>query len=154
MIKSGLISGAAMFLLVLGSAAIFSPFCALCAPVLVGLLAGYLTGVFDKPAADALFKRAAGAGAIAGAFGVVAGMLAGVINAIVLQNPQYQFVNQAFNLPAADAGMVWAGQLGVNCCVGLLNVGLCAGLAAAGAAIWRSTAGKELPPPPPEVPAI
>lgn len=148
MVKSGLITGAVMFVLVLGGAAVISPFCALCAPVVAGLLAGYLAGVFEKPAPAELNKRAALAGTIGGAFGILAGMIAAVINAAVLQNPQYQVVNQALDLPTATPEMVWAVQLGLNCCIGLVNVGLTAGFALLGGLIWKNTAGKEqiLPP--------
>lgn len=64
MLKSGLIAGAAMFIIVL-IAVIFSPFCALCAPLVVGLGAGYLTGVFEKTS-ETVIQRGAYAGAIAG----------------------------------------------------------------------------------------
>lgn len=49
MVKSGLIVGGVMFLLVVLTAAGVSPLCALCVPLVTGLGAGYLTGVFEKP---------------------------------------------------------------------------------------------------------
>lgn len=144
MLKAGLISGAVMFLFVLLGASIISPLCALCVPLFTGLGAGYLTGVFEKNILTAV-QRGAYAGAIAGALGIVGQMIASVINAAVMQNPNNQ-LNQVLGLPAADPATVWLSQLGVACCVGLVNVGLTAALGAGGGAIWNNTAGKSLPP--------
>jgi len=149
MLKAGLIAGGVAFLLVLVGAAGITPFCALCVPLISGLLAGYLTGYFEKPAVQDRMKRGAYAGAIAGGIGFLAGMIAAIINAIVLQNPQFQ-PNQFLGLPESTPAMVWVGQLGVNFCIGLVNIGLHAALGAGGIAIWSNTAGKEanVEPPP------
>lgn len=141
MVKAGLISGGVAFVLVLIGAAGISPFCAICVPLVTGLLAGYLTGVFDNPAIEERMKRGAGAGAIAGGLALVAGMIAAIINAVVLQNPDNQ-INELFGVPTVSAGTVWAAQLGINLCIGLVNIGLNAALGAGGIAIWGSTAGK------------
>jgi len=146
MLKAGLISGGVMFLLVLFAASVVSPLCALCAPFLVGLLAGYLTGVFDKTP-ETVVNRGALAGAIAGGIGIAGQIGAAIINAAVMQNPNYQ-INKLFGLPAADATTVWIAQLVMAMCVGLLNVGLSAGLGAGGGAIWKGTAGKSQIQPP------
>lgn len=149
MLKAGLIAGGVAFLLVLVGAAGLSPFCALCVPLISGLLAGYLTGVFERPAVPDRMKRGASAGAIAGGLGLLAGMIAAVLNAFVLQNPELQ-PNRLLGLPESSPAMVWIGQLGINFCFGLLNVGLNAALGAGGVAIWSNTAGKstnvEIPP--------
>jgi hypothetical protein len=141
MLKAGLIAGAGMFVLVL-VVAIFSPLCALCIPLFAGLGAGYLTGVFDKNP-ETVVIQGAYAGAIAGALGILGQMIASVVNGMVMQNPDYQ-INQMFGLPAADPTAVWISQLGIACCIGLVNVALTAGLGAGGGAIWKSTAGKQL----------
>jgi hypothetical protein len=76
-------------------------------------------------------------------------MIAAVINAMVMQNPDNQ-INDLFGLPTVSPGTVWAAQIGINFCIGLVNVGLNAALGAGGIAIWGSTAGKneivDLPP--------
>ena len=144
MLKAGLISGAVMFLLVLLGASIVSPLCAFCVPLFTGLGAGYLTCVFEKNTLTTV-QRGAYAGAIAGALGIVGQMVASVINAAVMQNPNNQ-LNDVLGLPAADPATVWIAQIGVACCVGLINVGLTAALGAGGGAIWNNTAGKSLPP--------
>jgi hypothetical protein len=149
MVKAGLISGAVMFVIVFASAFLISPLCALCAPWLIGLLAGYLTGVFEKPAADQANRRGATAGAIAGAIGIPGSMIAAVINAAVLQDPNNQVVSEMFDLPAASPAMVWAVQLGLSLCIGLLNTGFAALMGLAGASLWSNTTGKTPSPPAP-----
>ncbi|MEW6086425.1 MAG: hypothetical protein AB1607_17710 [Chloroflexota bacterium] len=143
MVKAGLIAGGVMLVLVL-IAAVFSPFCALCIPLVAGLAAGYMTGTFEKMPATTV-KNGAIAGAIAGGLGLVGQMLASVINALVLQNPNNQ-INDLFGVPAADPSAVWIGQLGFACCIGLINIALTAGFGAGGGAIWNNSAGKSSPP--------
>jgi hypothetical protein len=143
MVKSGLIVGAIMFFLVLGAAAVVSPFCALCIPLFTGLGAGYLAGVFDHPALNGdAAKRGAGAGAIAAGLAILAQILASIINALVLQNPQYQ-LGRLWGADAVSPSAVWGLQILFGLCIGLLNVGLTAAFGAGGGAIWFSTAGKK-----------
>lgn len=144
MLKAGLISGAVMFFFVLLSALIVSPLCALCVPLITGLAAGYLNGVFEKDAMTVV-QRGAYSGAIAGAMGIVAQMIASVVNAAFMQNPDNQ-INNLLGLPTIDPTTVWVSTLGLACCVGLINIGLSAGLGAGGGAIWKNTAGKSTPP--------
>lgn len=142
MVKSGLIVGGAMFLLVLGLAAIISPFCALCVPLLTGLGAGYLTGVFDKPLSNGeAAKRGAGAGAIAAGLAIFAQIIASIINSLVLQNPQYQ-LGRIWGADAVEPTVVWMIQIASALCIGLMNVGLTAAFGAGGGAIWFGTGGK------------
>lgn len=150
MVKAGLISGAVMFVLVL-IAAVFSPLCALCISLVGGLAAGYMTGTFEKMPATTV-KNGAIAGAIAGGLGILGQLIASVINAAILQNPNNQ-INEVFGLPSADPSQVWISQLGVACCIGLINVALTAGFGAGGGAIWNNTAGKSAPPPSDMTPA-
>lgn len=147
MLKAGLISGAVMFLFVLIAAAVISPLCALCVPLVAGLLAGYLTGTFEK-IPETVVGRGAMAGAIAGGIGMLAQIIASIINAAVMQNPELQ-LNRVLGLPPVAPGTMWAAQIGMALCVGLLNIGLTAGLGAGGGAIWKGTAGKSQPPAPP-----
>ena len=144
MLKAGLISGAVMFVIVLGASFLVSPYCALCVPLLVGLAAGYMTGVFEKSPATTV-QRGAYAGAIAGGLGIVGQLIASVINAVILQNPDNQ-INDLLGVPPSDPATVWMVQLGSACCIGLVNVALAAGIGAGGGAIWNNTAGKATPP--------
>jgi len=145
MVKSGLIIGAVSFFLVLGSTFILSPLCAPCVAIFLGLAAGYLAGVFDKPALSGdSAKKGAIAALIASAFALLGGMLGGVGNAFVLGNMGYgeQF-NQALGFVPVGPNGYWIGQLTVACCAGLFNLALMAGLGAAGGAIWFSLVGKK-----------
>jgi hypothetical protein len=142
MLKAGLIAAAVMFFLVLIFAAGISPFCGLCAPIVTGLLAGYLTGVFEKNP-QTVVGRGAGAAAIAGIAAVVAQMLASAINGALRPGMDYSGL---FGLSGDTPGVFWAIQLCVGCVIGLINLGLAAGLGAIGAAIWKGTAGKNVSP--------
>ena len=141
MVKSGLIVGVVMFFLVLG-AALISPLCALCIPLFAGLGAGYLAGVFDKPAMpNDMLKRGAGAGAIAGAIAIFAQIIAAVANVYILQNPQFNPGTAIIGKPI-DLSTILMGQAFAAICVGGLNVLLTAAFGAGGGAIWSKTAGK------------
>jgi hypothetical protein len=144
MIKSGLIVGAILFLLVLIAASVISPLCAFCLPIFAGLGAGYLTGVFDKPAPEDVVKRGAIAGTIAGGIAIFAQVLAAVINSLVLQSTGF---NPAaiFGGEAIDPMTIWVGQFFAAFCVGLLNVGLMAGFGALGGLLWRNQAARQQP---------
>src|SRR5271157_624551 len=142
LIKAGLIVGAGMFLCVL-VAAVVSPLCASCVAILAGVGAGYLTGAFEKPSSSAeVIRRGAAAGAIAAGMAFLAQILAAVINATVMQNPQFQGATVLLGLPLLSSNEVWIAQLLAGVCLGILNVGITAGLGAGGGAIWFSTAGK------------
>ncbi len=144
MLKSGLIIGAVAFLSAAGAAAIVSPLCAVCVGVLLGLPAGYLAGVFDKPmdSGEAL-KFGAGAGAIAGVGGVIGQLVAAVINALVIGSTFLADFYEQVGLPPTDTSSVWMVQLTLACIVGLLNLALMAGLGAGGGAIWFQTTGQK-----------
>lgn len=152
MVKSGLIVGAVAFVLVLAGT-IISPLCAPCAGILVGLAAGYLAGVFDKPAVSAdCTKKGASAGAIAGAISILGSLIGAVINAAVLAPSGNAQINELLGLPPSDPATIWGAQLGAACCLGLLNVALGAGLGAAGGALWYQITGKKQQPPSLDIP--
>ncbi|HMK08960.1 MAG TPA: hypothetical protein VK449_08025 [Anaerolineales bacterium] len=142
MLKAGLISAAVMFVLVLVFGAGVRPVCGLCVPILVGLLAGYLTGVFEKNP-QTVVGRGAGAAAIAGVAAVVASLLASVIFGALHPGMRY---SGYFGLRGDTPGFFWAMQLCIGCLVGLVNLALAAGLGALGGAIWKGTAGKTATP--------
>lgn len=89
MIKSGLIFGAAGFVFVLAASAIVSPFCAICVALLLGLGAGYVASVFDKPAtSQESLRGGAVAGAIAGGLSIIGQFGAAIVNVLVLQQSE------------------------------------------------------------------
>jgi hypothetical protein len=143
MVKSGLIVGAGTLVLVLG-AALFSPFCSLCVALLAGLLAGYLAGVFDKPVDSSQSLRlGAIAGAIAGVLGLLGQGIGSVINGFVLSSGGSEAIYELLGMPSPDPQTIWMSQIGIACCMGLVNIALMAGLGAGGGAIWFQTAGKK-----------
>lgn len=142
MLKSGLIVGAVLSLLVLFSASVVSPLCALCFPVFAGLGAGYLAGYFEKPAPENALQRGALSGAISGGIAIFAQFVAALINAFVLQNPQFN-PGQLFGGQAIDPTVIWLAQLGGAACIGLLNVALMAGFGALGGLLWKNSAAKQ-----------
>ncbi len=148
MVKSGIIIGIVGFVLVLGSAVIFSPLCAPCWGLILGLAAGYLAGVFEKPTVNAnVIKRGAIAGAIAGGLVLVGALIGGIINASLLNPSDLRQIYEWLGVSgySLDQTTIWAGQLGSAICGGLLNVALMAGMGAAGGALWWQIQGKNKP---------
>ncbi len=142
MVKSGLIVGGISVILNLGIA-LFFPACSICVGILMGLLVGYLAGVFDLPLTSGDCARSGvGAGGIAGAIGLLGNLIGGVINAAVLSPSGNQMINDLLGLPPSDPATIWGGQLGVACCIGLVNVVLMMGLGAGGGVLWYQITGK------------
>jgi hypothetical protein len=161
MVKSGLIFGAVALVLILGSTLIH-PLCAPCVGLFIGLAAGYVAGVFDKPINSGESIRKGGiAGAIAGALGFVGGFIGGVINGAVVNPSSVEaftklFGISNFNITQAE---IWIYQLVFAVCVGLFNVIWMAILGVVGGALWYQIKGKNqtmmvLPPQEPIPPSI
>ena len=149
MLKSGLIAGAAM--LVLGSILGFVfPLCATCLALFAGAGAGYLSGVFDKPADQGSSAKAgAGAGAIGGV-GALMGHVIGGMGLAIINGPQSganilrQFGVQTDSTSAGTAGF-YLGSFITTCCFGLVAVALMAGLGAVGGLLWYQMTSKKSP---------
>lgn len=149
MVKSGLVMGAVMLVLALAAGAIITPLCTPCIAIFIGLGAGYLAGVFDKPALQSdAFRKGAVAGTIAGIFGIIGQVIAALVNATLLP----QFLGRAFHQPNLTPQVVLLGQLGTAFCVGLFNILLLAGLGVGGAAFWYAIQNRTQTPPPPSFP--
>lgn len=151
MYKSGILFAIVMVVMAAGIA-LFSPLCVPCVAIFVGLGAGYLTGIFDKPLEkNTATKNGAIAGAIAGVGSLVGHLIGGVINAVML-GPEgaAQFARQ-LGLPSDGSPVgFYAGVFGGACCFGLLEIALMAGLAALGGILWFNMSGpKQTPPPSP-----
>src|SRR6185369_10751963 len=100
-----------------------------------GVGAGYLAGVFDKPADQgSAAKSGASAGAIGGA-GALIGQIIGGMGAVAIQGPQAGAeIMRQFGVPvdtssAGTAGF-YIGAFLYTCCFGLVSVALMAGLGA------------------------
>lgn len=147
MLKSGLIAGAVTFILALGFA-LLSPLCVPCLALFLGLGAGFLAGVFDKPLDNgSSAKSGAGAGAIGGIGAIIGQMVGAVLNSIIIGPEGAAELMQQLGLPAADPNNLgasyWVGVIGGGCCFGLLDVALMAGLGALGGLLWWQISGKQ-----------
>ena len=150
MLKAGLITGGASLILALGMTLI-APFCTLCLALLLGLGAGYLAGVFDKPGEqNQVTKSGALAGAIGGAGVLIGQMIGAIINGFMVgpQGVADLYHNLGIqSIPTASAGSYWIGLLGGNLCIVVFSVGIMAGLGAVGGLLWWQTIGKNQTPP-------
>lgn len=145
MLKSGLIAAGVTFLVALGLTVIVSPICSPCVAILVGLGAGYLAGVFDKPANNnSVLKAGAGAGAIGGVGALLALAIGGTINA-VLVGPEgaAEFVRQ-IGLPTNPelTQNYYSNLVVMSLCISIVNIALMAGLGAIGGLLWWQISGK------------
>ncbi len=162
MVKSGLIFGAISLVFILGTAIIIAPFCAPCLGLVLGLAAGYMAGVFDKPGTSgASLQKGGFAGAIAGGIGFIGGLVAAVINGLLLNPSNVESFSQVLGLPnlGVSQAQIWASQLGFGVCIGLFDIFWMAILGVAGGALWYQIRGKNqattiLPPQQPVQPGM
>jgi hypothetical protein len=155
MYKSGLIVGIVTLLLALGTTLVF-PFCVPCLALLVGLAAGYLAGVFEKPGSlEAARKNGAIAGAIGGAGALLGQIIGAAINGYMVGPENALQILQNFGFPTSTymtPQLYWASTIGGNCCIGLISVLIMAGMGLLGGLLWWSTAGSKSATPPPAFP--
>ena len=147
MLKSGLIAGGVTFVLALGFT-LLSPLCVPCLAFFLGLGAGYLAGVFDKPLDNgSSAKSGAGAGAIGGVGAIIGQMVGALLNAVIVGPERAARMLEQLGLPMATPDSFgsgyWIGVIGSGCCFGLLDVALMAGLGALGGLLWWQISGKQ-----------
>ena len=150
--KSGVIVGGVSFLFSFGAAITISPICVPCLAILLGLLAGYLSGVFDKPGEQ---NRSVKAGALAGLLGGV-GMLLGQISGAVLNSALVGPEGTARMLaqmgfpaggPAQIAEYYWTVVVLSTACLVVFDAALMSGFGALGGLLWWKINGnKQIPP--------
>jgi hypothetical protein len=147
MLIVGLIIGVIAFFLSLGAGVLMSPVCTpCCIAVFLGMGAGFLTGVIEKPGIkDNLAKR----GAIAGALGGIGALLGQVISSVtnaLLVGPQgsVQLI-RSFGLPVAGnfETTYWLSLVGGTACFVVWDVALMAGLGAIGGLLWWQFVGQK-----------
>lgn len=162
MVRSGLIFGAVSFVLVLGSAVLITPFCAPCLGLVLGIAAGYVAGLYDKPTSSGEgVRKGAIAGAIAGSLGFLGGMIGGVINGALLNPSSLEAIYKTLGISnfSIDQTTIWTLQLVGAVCIGLFNIGWMAILGVAGGALWYQITGKNqtatiMPPQEPITPGL
>jgi len=140
MLKAGIIIGLVALLFAVG-VALISPLCVPCLSLLLGLGAGYLAGVFEKPEeGNQTLKIGALAGVIGG-IGMALGQVIGaVINSIIVGPEGAAQMIESFGLqtggPAAIGSSYWFGVIGGTVCFGLVDIALMAGFGVLGALAW------------------
>ncbi len=140
MLKAGIIIGFAALLFAVG-AALLSPICVPCLSLLLGLGAGYLAGVFEKPEeGNETLRTGALAGVISG-IGMALGQVIGaVINSKIVGPEGAAHMIESFGLqtggPVAIGSSYWVGLIGSTVCFGLLDIVLMAGFGVVGALAW------------------
>jgi hypothetical protein len=152
--RSGLIAAAVMLVLTIGTTLI-SPYCVPCLAILVGLGAGALAGMFDKPAdSGACAKSGAAAGAIGGVGAILGHLVGGVINAaLVGPETAARVLGQfGYSTGTMTPEVYYGFTFGAACCIGLFDVLLMAGVGALGGLLWWQSAGKPAANPPAALP--
>ena len=149
MLKAGLIGLVLGGLFGLGITLIV-PYCTPCAAIVIGLGAGFLACLWDKPPANG---SSAGLGAKAGALagvGHLGGQLLGMLVNGLLVGPEgaAQAVAQLFpDLPmdtsAMDPATYWTVLIATNGGCGLTSVAIAAGLGALGGLLWFQVQGRK-----------
>ncbi len=147
MYKSGIILAVVALVIAVGLT-LLSPICPPCAALFLGLGAGFLAGVFDKPQDN---NESAKIGAIAGGIGGVGALLgqfagAGLNAWLVGPEKAAQIMEQLGVDAGGQAGFgsgYWIGIVGSAVCVGLLDVALMAGFGAVGGLLWWQITGKK-----------
>jgi hypothetical protein len=146
MLKSGLIFlGVSVVLAAIG--AVISPICVPCLALFLGVGAGYVAGLFDKPASNgATAKSGAGAGAIGGAGSLVGHFVGGAINAVVVgpEGASDLMRQLGIDTGGSSPGNYYFGVFGAACCLGLFEIVLMAGLGALGGLLWWQVTGKNM----------
>lgn len=146
MVRSGLIL-AVVALIFSASATLISPMCTPCLAVFMGIFAGYLAGIQEKPRDEGkAAKIGAGAGAIGGVGALLGQFIGSAINAkMVGPEGAMELLNQ-FNIPINTDITVpyWAGVVTSSFCFGILNVLLMAGLGALGGYLWLQMNGRKI----------
>ncbi len=149
MTKSGLIFGAATFILVLGSAIIITPLCAPCLGLVIGLAAGYVACSYDKPASSGeSIQKGAIAAAIAAGIGFFGSLIGGIINGMTVTPAMIEsFARSLYitNINLTQA-QILTYQLVIGVLAGVFNIVWMAGLGIAGGALWFQVVGKNRGP--------
>lgn len=146
MTRAGLIGAGVIFVLALGLSFV-SGLIVPCCAIIVGLGAGYLAGMWERPSESGLAtRRGAFAGAIAGVGAIIGQPLGALANAALLGPEASAAMVEQLGLDvggaAVDPVMFYASAFGSGCCFGLFSLVLMAGLGALGGIIWWQTTGK------------
>jgi hypothetical protein len=147
MLISGLIVGVISFFLSVGSGLLLSPVCMPCCMAgFLGVGAGFLTGVIDKPGdKNSLAKRGAIAGAIGSIGALIGQVIASVVNGAVVGPQGAGELIGKLGLPMAGnfESSYWLSLVGGTLCFVVWDVILMAGLGAIGGLLWWQFVGQK-----------
>jgi MFS family permease len=109
--------------------------------VVIGLAAGYLAGVFDKPpAGNQTIKTGAFAGLISGVGALLGQVLGSVINSFLVgpdKATQFMdYLGYQLQNPEAFQSRYWIGMVGGTICCSVMDIILMAGFGILGALAW------------------
>ncbi len=145
MVRAGLMLGA-LALLVSAGATLISPVCAPCVAIFLGLGAGYLASVFDKPTTSAATSKSGAIGGAIGGVGAILGQILGaIINSTIVGPQNLQAIYEKLGVPTSGMNLAqtyWIGMVGGTVCFSVLDVLVMAGFGAVGGLLWWQAAGK------------
>ena len=147
MVKAGIILGIVMLVLGAGGSLI-TPICVPCIALIAGAGAGYLAGVYTKPATSGgTAKVGAGAGAIGGVGALIGQVIGGILNAVIVGPQGIAEIAQMWDIPvSSDPIVAYIGFIGSGFCFGIIDIVLMAGLGALGGILWFQISGKKATP--------
>jgi hypothetical protein len=151
MTKSGLIFGAAAFVLILGSVIILTPLCAPCLGLIFGIAAGYVACVFDKPTNSSDCMRKGGiAAAITAGVGFFGSLIGGAINGVIVTPATIESIARSLNITnfIPTQAQILAYQLIIGVLIGVFDVVWMGALGIVGGVLWYQVVGKKLNPTP------
>jgi len=150
MLKAGLVGAGVGFVLAM-AAALITPLCNPCVALLLGLGAGALAAVWERPATSgASAGEGAKAGAIAAVGSLAGQMIGAVANGLIVGPGGVAELYRQFDIHVPMTPRTyWIANLGGNCLCAVINVALGAALGAVGGLLWYQISGKNQPPPGP-----
>jgi hypothetical protein len=149
MMKSGFIFGAVTFVLFLGSAITITPFCAPCLGLILGIAAGYVACIYDRPTSSReSIQKGAIAAAIAAGIGFFGSLIGGAINGVIVTPAMIESFARSFYITNINLTQtqILTYQLIFGVLVGIFDVVWMAVLGIAGGALWFQVVGKKRTP--------
>ena len=144
--KSGLIAGIVALLFSFGAAISISPICVPCLAVVLGLLAGYLTGVFEQPGDQNQPIKAGALAGLLGGIGMLFGQILGAVFNAVMIGPEgiaRMLSRMGFFVggPAQIAEYYWTVITIGTACLVVFDAVLMSGFGALGGLLWWNMNG-------------
>jgi hypothetical protein len=140
-----------------------TPCCTPCTAILVGMSAGFLACLWDRPASGGSGAAlGAQSGAIAGVGQLIGQVLGTVLNSLAVSPEEAaqavaelaQLFGLDVDIPAMDPAMYWVNQIVFTGGCAITNLVIAAGLGAVGGLLWYQFMGKNQVQPAPVEPEI